>query len=305
MSVAEGRSLEVVREARLADLLADAVGGLREPARLDPARLEGSGVVLAEGRLWVVFDNLPLVAGLAQTLDTPDPTARLVALPRELTDLEDITYDEVTGHFYLVVEGRDTGAEHPRAMVAEFGADWRPLGHKWVDLPLAKVNKGVEGLELVRREGRPYLLGLLEGNRGLSGKAGRKPGGGRVHVLEQEEARWRSVATIHLPRSLRFRDYSAISVVGDRVAVLSQESSALWLGRLDPDGWEITDDGVVHPFPTAADGKPLYRTTEGVTWLTDGLLAVVSDRDSSRTAPLPGPRSKEQSVHVVELPPGH
>ncbi|MGV1007858.1 MAG: hypothetical protein ACOYBY_04520 [Dermatophilaceae bacterium] len=294
MTVTVAPPLTVVREARFADVLADAFAG---PV---PGRLEASGVVRAEGRLWVVFDNLPVVACLSPELDTPDPTARLVPLPADLTGLEDITHDPVRGRFYVVVEGRSSGPGPPRALVAEFDQDWRELGRRWVDIPLAKANKGLEGLDLVRRDGQTHLLGLLEGNRGLAGKAGRRPGGGRVHVLAEDDARWHSIATIHLPRSLPFEDYSAISVVDDRVAVLSQESSAVWIGRLDPTAWDIMGDGVVHPFPLDASGRSRYRTTEGVAWLTERELAVVSDRETKALAT--AKQDKAQSVHVVELP---
>ncbi len=219
---------------------------------------------------------------------------------RTLTDVEDIAHDEPSGHFYVVVEGRHTGSKPPRPLVAELDRDWRPVATKWVDVPLVKVNKGIEGLEVLRREGALYLLGLLEGNRGLAGKAGRRYGGGRVHVLVEDDERWRSVATIDLPETLRFHDYSAISVADDRVAVLSQESSAMWIGHLAPDTWAIMDDGVVYGFPTDRSGHTVYRTIEGVTWLTERQLAVVSDRDS--TKPTSTARDKDQSVHLVELP---
>ena len=298
--MSEAGTLQVVREAKLADLLADVLPRKRGEGRLDPQRLEGSGVVRAGGRLWVVFDNLALVAGLDPGLAVPDPTAQLVAVPADLTDVEDIAHDEPSGHFYVVVEGRHTGSKPPRPLVAELDRDWRPVATKWVDVPLVKVNKGIEGLEVLRREGALYLLGLLEGNRGLAGKAGRRYGGGRVHVLVEDDERWRSVATIDLPETLRFHDYSAISVAGDRVAVLSQESSAMWIGQLAPDTWAIMDDGVVYGFPTDRSGHTVYRTIEGVTWLTERQLAVVSDRDS--TKPTSTARDKDQSVHLVELP---
>ncbi len=296
----EAEPLEVLREAKLAALLADVLPPQHGEGRLDAGRLEGSGVVLAEGLLWVVFDNLAVVAGLDAGLAVPDPAARLVPIAAALTDVEDITHDEVSGHFYVVVEGRQAGSKPPRALVADFEGNWRLVARKWVDVPLVKANKGIEGLDLVRRAGGTYLLGLLEGNRGLAGKAGRRPGGGRVHVLVEDAERWRSVATLDLPQALRFRDFSAISVSGDRVAVLSQESSALWVGRLRADRWEIMGEGAVFVFPKDDDGHTVYRTVEGVTWLTERTLAVVSDRDSSRSGSVA--HDKDQSVHLVRLP---
>ena len=60
------------------------------------------------------------------------------------------------------------------------------------------------------------------------------------------------------------------------------------------------DDGVVYGFPKDRSGHTVYRTIEGVTWLSERQLAVVSDRDS--TKPASTARDKDQSVHLVELP---
>ena len=87
---------------------------------------------------------------------------------------------------------------------------------------------------------------------------------------------------------------------GERVAVVSQESSALWVGRLSPSTWEVVDDGVVYLFPRTRHGQIRYGTVEGVSWLDEQTLAVVSDRAK------PGQprrmRATDQSVHIVALP---
>ena len=67
---------------------------------------------------------------------------------------------------------------------------------------------------------------------------------------------WKHVRALKLPKPVRFVDYSGIDVVGNRVAVVSQESSALWLGRLNPD-LTFADDGEVFLFPTWASPGPL------------------------------------------------
>ncbi len=87
---------------------------------------------------------------------------------------------------------------------------------------------------------------------------------------------------------------------GERVAVVSQESSALWVGRLSPSTWEVVDDGVVYLFPRTRHGQIRYGTVEGVSWLDEQTLAVVSDRakpDQPRRM-----RATDQSVHIVALP---
>lgn len=287
----------MLREARLADLLADQPH--RDPVVAVPRRLEASGVAFADGRLWVVFDNLPLVASLDPRLPSPDPAARLIPVGPDLRDVEDLAHDDDTGDWYLVVEGRHTGSGPPKPLVAQHDRAWKPLARKRVDLALDRPNKGVEGLACVRRADRLHLLALSEGPLGLGGKARRRHGGGRVYVLAEDDTCWRVEKTFGLPTSVRFEDCSAISVAGDRVAVVSQESSALWVGRLAATGWGIMGDGVTYPFPREGSGDPLYRAIEGVAWLDEQTLAVVSDRVSGGKG---AAREKDESVHIVALP---
>ena len=92
----------------------------------------------------------------------------------------------------------------------------------------------------MHRQGQTYLLGLCEGNRCQGGAAGRVPGGGRIHVFQRGRHHWDRVAKIRLPETVLFVDYSGIAVNGDRIAVVSQVSSALWVGNLAPSGWQVT-----------------------------------------------------------------
>jgi hypothetical protein len=121
-----------------------------------------------------------------------------------------------------------------------------------------------------------------------------------VHVFVEGPERWERQHTIRLPASLRFTDYSSISVAGDRVAVVSQESSGLWVGRFAPSGWDLLDEGITYSFPPDGHGRTLYGTVEGVSWLSDGEVVVVSDR-AKPTQPARY-RAKDQSVHLFALP---
>jgi hypothetical protein len=89
-------------------------------------------------------------------------------------------------------------------------------------------------------------------------------------------------------------------VAGDRVAVVSQESSALWVGRLAPSSWDLLDAGRTYSFPRDPLGRTLYGTVEGVSWLADGEMVVVSDRAKPTQPSLF--RAKEQAVHLFALP---
>lgn len=104
-----------------------------------------------------------------------------------------------------------------------------------------------------------------------------------------------------MPPGLPFTDYSSLSVRGDRLAVVSQESSSLWVGRFSPSSWEVAGPGVVHLFPRSRRGRIRYGNIEGVSWLDDHLLAVVSDRakpDQPRRT-----YATDQSVHIVRVRP--
>jgi hypothetical protein len=283
-------ALRLVREAKVADLLASVAGGAH--------RFEASGVLAQGGWFWVIFDNVGHIGRIDPALE-PDGGTALLHRPAGPVGCEDIAHDPDTGRYFLVVEAVKHGSGY-RAQVHEFDADFRPLRARLLDFPLDRPNKGIEGLTCVRRGGETYLLGLCEGNRCAGGDEGRRPGGGRVHVFaEGGRHRWDRVHTIHLPAVLPFVDYSSISVAGDRIAVLSQESSALWVGRLNPSTWDVAGAGEVHRFPCDGRGRTLYGTVEGVSWIGAGEVVVVSDRAKPDQ---PGRyRRTDESIHVFAL----
>jgi hypothetical protein len=279
------------REAKVVDLLADVADG---------DRFEASGVLAFDGWFWVIFDNVPDVARIGPGLTAGGPRTTLIRQPGGPVGYEDIAHDPVEGRFFLLVEAvrQESGAW--LAQVHEFDRALRPVTIRPLTFPLDRPNKGLEGLSCVRREGIVYLLALCEGNRCRGGEEGRRPGGGRVHVFVEGTDRWEREHTIRLPSSLHFTDYSSISVSGDRVAVVSQESSALWVGRLSPSSWDLLDTGRTYSFPRNLHGKTLYGTVEGVSWLADDEVVVVSDR-AKPTQPSRF-RAKDQSVHLFALP---
>src|SRR5215813_8725876 len=212
--------LELVKEAKIFDIL----GG-----RLDP-RLEASGVLAKDGQFYVIFDNLPHIARIGAELD-PQATATHVIKQNEghRRGFEDIAYDSRAGRFYVLIESLPRGHGLFMGKGQEYDAGFGYLGSAWLDFPLDRPNKGLEGLTCVHRQGQTYLLGLCEGNRCQGGAEGRIPGGGRVHVFQRGRGHWGRVGTIRLPETVLFEDYSGIAITGDKIAVISQASSALWL----------------------------------------------------------------------------
>ena len=284
-------ALKLVVEHPLAELIAP-------PGR--EGILEASGVV-AKGRdLFVIFDNLKRVARLDRDLEPGSARHAWLGAARQGEGYEDIAYSAARRRFYLLIEAQKHVDGTYKALIEECSEAGRFLGRTWVDIPFEKRNTGFEGLTAVEWRGREYLLALCEGNRCRGGKKGREPGGGRIHVLQKRGGRWQSTACIKLPRRAAFEDYSAVAVRGTHIAVISQQTSRLWLGVLRCSDWTIPRAGRVYDFPRTRKGKPRYCTVEGICWLSPTRFAVVSDA----AKPGEGKRCRKtaQSIHIFSLP---
>jgi len=284
-------ALKLVVERPLAELIA-------APGR--HGVLEASGVVAKGSDFFVIFDNVRRIARIDRNLEPGSKKHAWHGAARRGEGYEDIAYSAKRRRFYLLIEAE----KHPdgtyKAAIDECNEAGRFLARSWVDVAFEKRNTGFEGLSAVRWRGREYLLALCEGNRCRGGRKGRKPGGGRIHVLQKHGARWKSTARIKLPRRAAFEDYSAVAVRGDRIAVISQQTSRLWLGVLRRRDWTIARPGRVYDFPRTKKGKRRYCTVEGISWLSPSTFVVVSDLtkpDSSARC-----RKTGQSIHVFGLP---
>lgn len=261
-------------------------------------KLEASGVVEVNGFYYVVFDNFPKIAKLENDLSKKKYS--WVNKNGKAPGFEDIAYDEKNKRFYAVVEARKrNGKYQPR--VYEFDKDFKFIERNWVEVKFENKNKGLEGLEHITRDGKDYLLGLCEGNKCKGKKKGRVPGGGRIKVLEKAGKNWVKVQTIILPKSLKFVDYASLTLNGNRMAVVSQENSALWVGNLEGISWAVSDDGETYQFPRNSESKKTkYCNVEGACWIGKNKLVVVSDK-AKRKQPKRC-KSKEQSIHIFEIP---
>ena len=282
--------LELCREAKVCDLLGDAAN----------ERFEASGVVAIDEVFYVIFDNTSQIGCIGGGLSPGDQHNRLIAQRFDRDEgYEDIAHDRSSGRFFILIESLPHGRGY-FAKVREYDSSFSYIASAWLDWPLPSPNKGVEGLTCVRRAGQLYLLGLCEGNRCKDGAAGRRPGGGRIQVFARTEQGWGHVDTIRLPSSLPFEDYSSLALAGDGLCVVSQESSALWVGRLAPSEWQVADDVAVYQFPRDDDGNTLYGNIEGVSWLSATHVVVVSDK--AKPDQKARCRSKDQSIHVFAIP---
>lgn len=259
--------------------------------------LEASGVTAVSGWLYVVFDNTSQIARIRDTLSPLDASQNgLFGKKWKDAQFEGITYDSYnTRNFYALVEAKQASDGKYYALIMEYDGALNFQSSQWADRRFKDRNKGYEGLAWIRRGGENYLLALCEGNDCVKSGA---PGTGRIDVLRKREGLWTRVATLTLP--VAFRDYSDVALRGNRIAVVSQESAALWLGSLNPTQWTFVDRGRIYEFPRGPQGEVLYCNVEGVTFLDDRRIAVVSDR----AGPEQPARCKEkdQSIHLFRLP---
>lgn len=280
----KGPKLKLVREAKCETVFSES------------GPFDASGLTLAEGKLHMVFDTRQSIGIVGLDLKG----GRLSEAPAGLSDFEGITYDPQRRCFYVVVEALRTPEGYKGGLI-ELDASLKPTGRWILDPPIGGPSKGFEGVLSLRREGREYLLVMLESNHGAA-KADPKAddlGNGRLRVYERKEAEgavsWTLVTTLHLPSEAKFEDYAGVSLRGDRLAVVSQSTRRLWIGTLAAKTWAIEGKGKVYRFPKAG-GR--YGNLEGVAWLSDTQLAFVSDGARGKAKNL----AKAESVHVFELP---
>ena len=277
----------------------------------DDEELEASGVYAREGRYYVVFDNEKDIAVIDDRSWSEDGPGD-IGLNRFVDGAEEaegITYSR-GGRTWIIVEEerlRSEDDEHSNrnARVYEYqlasGSDeLDELEKSWLPFNFQRENKGFEGLSLVRHDGEEYLLALCEGNDCDGKSMGRTPGNGRIKVFARDDDDFKYVASISLPRSLPFVDFSGMDFRDGTLVLVSQETSALWVGPFDPAGWRIQGDGEVYGFPMGPNGAVGYCNVEGVSWIDEETVVVVSDaRKDDQPAAC---RAKEQSIHIFRIP---
>ncbi|RMG68542.1 MAG: hypothetical protein D6715_01825 [Calditrichaeota bacterium] len=265
---------------------------------VDPSlALEASGVVWTGGALVVAFDNLKSVALLHPPWAVPAPANRLTGPAKERkSDFEGLAYDSVLQVFYLVRESKARKKGH-YARIHEWDGAFEEVGKDWVRLPFRGGNKGYEGLAFVRRQGKEWLLALRETAQG--GPVDSTGGPGVIDVLTRRADEWEVHSSFQLPGSVRFLDYAGLDVQAGRMAVLSQASARVWLGRLHPQRWAVADSGAVYTLPTGLDGRTRICRAEGICWLNRSTLAVVTDRNKRDPDPC---RALHQHLIILKLP---
>jgi hypothetical protein len=285
-------SLNLVCERKICDLM---------PCDQPTQRWEASGVLVKDRQYFVVFDDRTEIARFSEDLQ-PNKANGLFGMAHAVCGYEGITYNSAKQRFYLLVESRKQTKGYYQASIVEYDAEFRYLKERPVDFTFQSDNKGFEAVAYVRRNSMDYILSLCEGNKCKCGDKGRKPGGGRVQVFEKTRKRWRHSATIELPTTVPFVDYSGMSIDNGCVAIVSQENSMLWVGQFDEAGWTWHSPGQLYEFPRSANGAIKYGNIEGVGWITRTRIVTVSDRRKKKSQPDKGLSEKDQSIHIFDIP---
>lgn len=267
-------------------------------------RLEASGVVVVDGDYIVVFDEMHGIARIPGAGSGGFKKGKLLGSQKSREGYEAIAYDTQAKCFYALVENApfEGGGYRPRVQV--LNNELIPVGDS-VQLPLSMPldnidpNKGLEGATVVYRDDRTFLFGLCEGRGCNSDDTKNADGSGIIQVFEKTTEGWGYVGPLFLPEEVDFRDFSDLAIHDGHVAVVSQLSSKLWLGKISSVGdfWELAH-GEIYRFPRKKK-KTLYCNIEGVDWVNDSQLVMVSDMASSTRC-----KKKQMMIHLFDLAPG-
>jgi uncharacterized protein YjiK len=278
------KKLELLREEKLYRLL---------PGKKESNPLEASGVALIDDdTALVIFDNLKVIAQVDLSLK-PHRKNKLHKAPSISKGFEDIAIDHEGKQIFCIIESMEDTDGKYRGCVSEYDLKGRFKRCERLETAFAKPNKGFEGLGFLRVDGEEVLYAMCEGNLCTDAKTG----GGRIQAFTRTpEKRWAWSYEVKLPASAEFEDYAGISYRDGRLAVVSQASARVWVGEVDRKSRTIApDSGRVYRFP-----KKSYGNVEGIAWLAEDTLVVVSDRKKSGQPEACAKR--DQSIHIFRIP---
>jgi hypothetical protein len=282
--LAASGTLHLVRERKISHIIP--LSGVTD--------YEASGVQLHGDQLYIVFDNMTKIGHVA--LDLQSGSYASGGSSSNKSQYEGITFDDHgTAHFYVAVEQTSAEVVQYDDVASNSSAD-----HQSTNVTFSTSNKGFEGLAWLFRDSNDYLLGLCEGFDCTSNHGG-TGGRGGIRVMAQSGSSWTADPTmLRLPAAVSFKDYSDLALLPNldgtyQVAVTSQESKALWIGRLSATSWSFLDDGTIYPMPSSD-----YCNVEGVSFLSASRVALVSDLSDPQTDPA-GCNNKDEMVHIFDL----
>lgn len=266
-------------------------------------RLEASGVCVYKNSFVVVCDDRPgfIRVGADLSPSHQDNTASWLSSDR--LGFEDIAWSENSQCFYALIEAEKRRNHEYQPRIETYNQEFQLTEKaRWIDLELKSKNKGLEGITCVQHNGQEYLFGLCEGNDCKKGKAGAAPGTGRLIVFQRAGKEWVKVKDLNIPMTAFFEDYAAVDIRDQRVLVVSQASSAVWVGTIDLNILSFVGQGAVWNFPPGDGEEKSYCNVEGAAWIGQDRIVAVSDK---RKATDPHScEERERMIHIFRFPAG-
>lgn len=291
-------------------------------------KFEASDVTIVGDEVYSVCDNSWAISRFGKSLLPFNEENVQVGDPNRVPG-EDSGYEAIFHHeglFYVVresvyhghhSESEKTGDYHAIIEELELSAnDYTVVNECRCEFEFEGESKGFEGAVGFPDENDVlYVLGLCEGNY-CSESRKNDVGNGRVVIMKKSEdpeaqCIWETVRVVSIPSSAAFLDYSAIDITQDgRVAIASQEHSAVWLGQakgiengiIDPSKFDFEVENKVLQFPKDGTCSTQYCNVEGIHFMNDDMLMAVSDKMKSKGKQDFRCHDKDQSIHAFVIP---
>ena len=286
----------------------------------EPKKYEASSVIVDGEMAYAVCDSSWDLSRFDINLAPFDSSNVQVSSDVARTETDDSGYEAIFldhGTFYVVRESVQHEDATYHAIIEELSVtgDSYHVNQKCrAAFEFEGDSKGFEGaVGLHNLQNELIILGLCEGNH-CSETRKKDRGNGRLVAMKKNEAtcEWETLSVIHLPTSVNFMDYSAMSVSPNgKVAITSQEDSQMWVGTLhgqtedglwDIDNLEFDEKYDVYQFPKGSQCETIYCNIEGIHWVNDDVVVAVSDKMKGRGKQDFRCFDKDQSVHVFALP---
>ena len=261
---------------------------------INSAKIEASGVYYNNGNFFIVFDNLHKIAIIKNDFSIINSNQWLgKERSKKSSGFEGVTYNPLTNK-YLIIQESEKFQNKFIPVIHEFSLDFESADSYDIDFSLKKENKGAEGITFFKIKNESYILLLLEKPNTLNQNTNEV---GNILVLKKKNGFYEEFAYLSLPGNVNFDDFSDIAWNGSKIAVLSQESSALWVGELNEDmSWKNTS--TTYYFPKR-DGEYLYCNLEGISWINETTLVLVSDTSKKKQPSLC--KEKSEMIHIWKI----
>jgi len=261
---------------------------------INSSKIEASGVYYNNGNYYIIFDNLHKIAIIKQDFSIINSNQWLgKERAKRKSGFEGITYNPLTNK-YLVVQESEKFQNKIIPVIHEFTHDFETSDSYDIDFLLKNENKGAEGITFFKIKNESYILLLFEKPNTLNQSTNEV---GNILVLKKKNGYYEEFAYLSLPKNVNFDDFSDIAWNGSKIAVLSQESSSLWVGELTEElTWK--NAGNTYYFPKR-EGEYLYCNLEGISWINETTIVLVSDTSKKKQPSIC--KEKSEMIHLWKI----